>query len=129
MKMRLPLALAIHSLFVMGCAGKPAAQPAATTYIGADGKPLAAAPTRTDGTLDAEKLADAKRAGYSLVNTNGELLYCRTDVKVGSRIPRNTDTVCLTAQEMIEMHDRTQQNLQQFMPHHLCGGPPPAPSC
>jgi hypothetical protein len=123
-EMRIPVGLLVGSLFIVGCAGKPSAPaPVATTYVSASGNLAAAAPLRADGTLDAEKLAAAKKEGYSLVNTNGELLYCRTDVKVGSHIRKNTDTVCLTAQEMNAIHEQTRHSLEQFQPSHMCTPP------
>src|ERR1700722_18733512 len=126
--MQITIGLLMCSLIMAGCAGKPSAPPPLpTTYVSASGKPLAAAPTRADGTLDPQALAEAKKAGYKLVNTNGELLYCRTDMKLGTHIQRNSETVCLTAQEMIEMHEQTRHSLQQFVPFHLCGGGPPNP--
>jgi hypothetical protein len=50
-------------------------------------------------------------------------------MKLGTHIQRNSDTTCLTAQEMIERHEQTRQTLQQFVPYHLCGGAPPNPPC
>jgi hypothetical protein len=124
--MRKPFGLAMCALVVAGCAGEAGKPPPpATTYVSANGQQLQAAPTRADGTLDPKLLAEAKKAGYSLVNTNGELLYCRTDVKLGTHIRKNTDTVCLTAQEMIAMHEQTRQSLNKFVPSHICGGTTP----
>jgi hypothetical protein len=121
--MRVAVRLLLCPLVMAGCAGKPSAPPPfATTYVSPGGNTLAAAPTSADGTLDTKALAVAKRAGYTLVNTNGEVLYCRTDLKIGTHIQRSTDTTCLTAQEMTERQDRTRQSLQQFHPSHLCGG-------
>ena len=120
--MRVPLGLVMCALGIAGCAGKPSAPEPATTYVSTKGELLQAAPTRADGTLDPKILAEAKKAGYSLVNTNGELLYCRTDVKLGTHIRKNTDTVCLTAQEMIAMHEATRQTLEKFQPYRICGG-------
>lgn len=121
--MRIPLILATCVIVVAGCAGRPSAEPPqATTYVSAKGEQLQAAPTRADGTLDPKVLAEAKKAGYSLVNTNGEVLYCRTDVKLGTHIHKNTDTVCLTAQEMMAMHEQTRQSLEKFVPSRVCGG-------
>jgi hypothetical protein len=119
------------SLVMAGCAGKPSVP---TTYVSARGTPLAAAPMRADGTLDTQKLAEAKRAGgYSLVNENGKSLYCRTDVRVGSHVRKNTDTLCLTAQEMIDLHERTRRSLEQIVPFHMGCIPSnskvPAPPC
>jgi hypothetical protein len=129
--MPIPVRLVIYSLLIAGCAGKPSAlPPLSTTYVSASGKALDAAPARADGTLDTEKLAEAKKAGgYSLVNENGKVLYCRTDVKVGSHIRKNTDTLCLTAEQMIEIHEQTRHSLEQFVPYRLCGGGPPNPPC
>lgn len=127
--MRMAFVLSLTSLLVCACAGRPAASPPATTYVSTTGQALGAAPIRADGTVDAQKLAEAKKAGYSLINSHGQLLYCRTDVKVGTHIPRNTDTVCLTAQEMDEIHEQTRHALEQFVPSHTCGGGPGSPSC
>jgi hypothetical protein len=121
--MRIPI-LSVGSLILVGCAGKVSAPPpAATTYLSARGEQLAAAPTRADGSLDPQQLAEAKKAGYSLVNTNGELLYCRTDIKVGTHIRKNTDTVCLTAQQMSAMHEQSRRSLEQFAPSRTCAPP------
>jgi hypothetical protein len=117
--MRLLFALLACGL-VLGCAARPPAPPLATTYVSPAGAPLAAAPMRADGTLDAKALEAAKKAGYRLVNTDGKLLYCRTDTRLGTHIQRNGDTTCLTAQEMTEIQDRTRLNLYQFQPSHLC---------
>jgi hypothetical protein len=124
MKMRMVLIGFVSFCALTGCAGKPSAPPPlATTYVSASGNPLAAAPTRADGTLDAKALAEAKKAGYTLVNTNGELLYCRTDMKLGTHIQRNSDTTCLTAQQMIQIHEQTRHSLEQFVPSHVCAPP------
>jgi hypothetical protein len=113
--------LLISSLLIAGCAGKPSsAPPAATEYVSPNGTALAGAPLRADGTLDAKSLAAAQKAGYRLVNTDGKLLYCRTDVKLGTHIQRNGDTTCLTAHEITEVQDRTRLNLYQFQPSHTC---------
>jgi hypothetical protein len=122
--------LLVCTLAMAACAGKPsAAPPAATTYISPGGKPLAAAPLRADGTLDPKTLAAAKSAGYTLVNTHGELLYCRTDMKLGTHIQRNSDTTCFTQQEMTQLHEMTRQQLNLIVPYHTCGGAPPNPPC
>jgi hypothetical protein len=113
-------------LIVAGCAAQQAAPPPAatsTTYISATGETLAAAPVRADGTLDAKRLADAKRAGYTLVNTNGETLYCRTEAKIGSRIPKNTDTTCLTTAQL-DAQQAANRNTFQNLPGAMSATPP-----
>jgi hypothetical protein len=104
-------------LIIAGCAGQQAAPPPvapSTTYISATGESLATAPVRADGTLDAKRLADAKRAGYTLVNTNGETLYCRTDTKIGTHIQKNTDTTCLTAAQLDAQQTANRNALQNL---------------
>ena len=72
----------------------------------------------TEGDIDAKRIADAKRQGYTLVNTNGEALFCRSDFKTGSHVERNT--TCLTAAELDTLHDSTRaalrNNIQQNAP-------------
>ena len=121
--MRLPFALIACGL-VLGCAARPPAPPLTTQYVSPSGDHLSAAPVRADGTLDAKALAASKKSGYRLVNTDGKLLYCRTDTKLGTHIQKNGDTTCLTAQEMIELEDRTRLNLYQFQPNYQCSTKP-----
>jgi hypothetical protein len=103
-------------LIIAGCAGQQSAPPvvASTTYVSASGESLATAPVRADGTLDAKRLADAKRAGYTLVNTNGEVLYCRTDTKIGTRIQKNSDTTCLTGAQIDAQQTANRNALQNL---------------
>jgi hypothetical protein len=113
-------------LVTAGCAGQQAAPlpvAASTTYISATGETLSTAPVRADGTLDAKRLADAKRAGYTLVDTNGEKLYCRTEAKIGSRIPKNTDTTCLTAAQL-DAQQAANRNTFQNLPGAMSATPP-----
>jgi hypothetical protein len=117
--------LIASAVIIAGCAGQqtaPAAAPS-TTYVSASGETLAAAPVRADGTLDAKRLADAKRAGYSLVNTNGEILYCRTDTKIGTHIQKNTDTSCLTAAQL-DAQQAANRNTLQNLPGAMSATPP-----
>jgi hypothetical protein len=120
------ISLLMCALVLAGCAGKPSAP---TTYVSANGQQLQSAPTTANGTLDPKLLAEARKAGYSLVNTDGRLLYCRTDIKLGTHIRKDTDTVCLTAQEMREMSDRTRQSLDLIKPTpFMCGAGRTCPS-
>jgi hypothetical protein len=109
--------LIVGALFIAGCAGQQSSPPPAptTAYVSASGQPLAAVPTNADGTIDAKKLADAKKAGYSVVNTNGEKLYCKTEVPVGTHIHKNTDTTCLTQAQM-DAREAAMRNALQGLP-------------
>ncbi len=82
------------ALLIAACAGTPAAK-----------APAAA----TDRDLDAQRVAEAMRHGYKVVNTDGEVLYCRSDFATGSHIQKNT--VCLTAQQLDDLDQRNQQML------------------
>lgn len=90
-----------------GCAGQPSPAEAPTRYVSASGQ---VQPTAPEGDLDAKRIAEAKKQGFTLVNTNGEALFCRSDFKTGSHVERNT--TCLTASELDALHDQTRQALQ-----------------
>ena len=108
-----------------GCAGHPE-QPAS-----AAGQPVAvAAPAAATATakgpatrqvkVDASNVAEVQRAGYKVVNKDGEKLYCRTDPITGSRV--QTHTQCLTEQELYDQINET-QNLMSLTKHENPLGP------
>ncbi len=98
----------VSALIMGGCAGQPSTTEAPPTrYVTASGQ---IQQTASEGDLDAKRIAEAKKRGYTLVNTNGEELYCRSDFKTGSHVERNT--TCLTASELDALHDQTRQALQ-----------------
>ena len=76
------------SLAIVGCANQPAPP---------------------DRDADGQRVAEALNRGYKVVNTNGEVLYCRSDFVTASRIQKNT--VCLTAQQLDDLDQRNQQTL------------------
>jgi|HubBroStandDraft_1064217.scaffolds.fasta_scaffold1155953_1 hypothetical protein len=93
------------------CAGQPSNPPAhyapeATTAA------LAAAGAAPSDPL-AERLAAAKKLGYTVVNTDGELLYCRSDLKTGSHVQK--ETTCLTAAQLDHLHDQSRLDLQNYL--------------
>jgi hypothetical protein len=65
--------------------------------------------TASDDELDKKRLAEAIKHGYKVVNTNGEVLYCRSDLATASHIQRNT--VCLTARQLDQLDMRNQRDL------------------
>jgi hypothetical protein len=103
------------ALSLAGCATQPAgtapgaaagtATPTATATAGESQPPL------SDAELQKQRVADALKHGYKLVTTNGEELYCRSDLATASHIQKNT--VCLTARQLDEIHLRNQQMLDQ----------------
>jgi hypothetical protein len=102
--------LLVAMLVVSGCAGRPAAVPPSTSYVArASQAAPSASPVTADGTIDAKRLAGAKKMGYSLVNEDGAELFCRTDLKTGSHVQR--ETVCLTMTQLDALSTHTQQDL------------------
>jgi hypothetical protein len=93
------------------CAGQPSAPPAhyapeattasLTTAGAAPSDPLA------------QRLAAAKKLGYSVVNTDGELLYCHSEFKTGSHVQK--ETTCLTAEQLDHLHDQSRLDLQNYL--------------
>ncbi len=63
----------------------------------------------TDRDLDAQRVAEALKHGYKVTNTEGEVLYCRSDLATASHIRKNT--VCLTAQQLDDLDQNNQQML------------------
>jgi hypothetical protein len=101
-----------------GCAAQPPEPP--TRYFSSTGQPLERMPTNRDGTIDAKLLADVKQAGYSIVNTKGQVLYCKSEAKLGSRV--RSETTCLTARDFQMLHDNLQMSMSL-----LQQAPPPKP--
>jgi hypothetical protein len=98
---------------------QPTQAPVATQYISPTGAKLAQLPGAGEKT-DEQRLSEAKKAGFKLVNTNGEQLFCRTDPKIGSHV--QMQTTCLTAKQLDDLHDQTRLGLSQKI-----ANPPPLP--
>ena len=90
---------------VAGCAGHPQ-QPAATSAAAAPAAATTKGPVTRQVPVDASNVAEVQRAGYKVVNKDGEKLYCRTDAITGSRV--QTHTLCLTEQELYDQIHETQ---------------------
>lgn len=103
--MRMILVLTVLS--VAGCASQPSSPPS-TPSVAPPPAAAAAAPAAPALTND-QLLADAKKQGYTVVNQNGEEMVCRTQVRVGSRLQK--DTTCLTPAEYDQLRRRTQEGL------------------
>jgi hypothetical protein len=88
---------------------QPEPQPAAAPAATAEPAPAVAAPkpAAKEMTLD-----EARKAGYKIVNENGKTVYCRDQMKTGSRVRR--DTICMTAQEIEAAREASQRNLDQM---------------
>ena len=112
--------LILSFMVVAGCAGQPSAPPTtaaaapATTFVDKNGTAVTqVSATNAAGDVDTKRLVDAKKAGYAVINKDGEPLFCRTDDILGSRTQKQT--ICLTAKQIDDMHAQTQQGIQQYM--------------
>jgi hypothetical protein len=112
--------LLVMMVVVAACAGQSRAPEPPTKYVSSTGQPLERMWTNPDGTIDAKLLADIKQAGYKIVNTNGQVVYCKAEAKLGSRV--RSETTCLTAREFEMLHDNLQISMSL-----LQQAPPPKP--
>jgi hypothetical protein len=101
------------ALLAVGCAGQPdkpatGPSPAAAAGTGAAVTTAPAVPK-----IDAQRLADARRLGYKIVDKNGEEYFCDKSLQTGSHL--HQETICLTAAQMDSLRSQTQQNLQNMM--------------
>jgi hypothetical protein len=96
-------------LIATGCAGTPAGPP--TRVIAKASQTVPDAPATTNGgAIDPKVVLDAKRRGYTVVNENGEILYCHQEARTGSHLV--TDITCLTEKEMTQLREQTQRGMQ-----------------
>jgi hypothetical protein len=112
--MRLIFATAIAALLA-ACAGTAPQKPAQTRAPEPSATPQAAAPTSTPssdklGTIDATNLVEAQKAGYKIVNENGQQLFCRRETVTGTRLQHRT--TCLTAQQLTEMNAKAAEAMR-----------------
>jgi hypothetical protein len=124
--------LAVSYMFVVGCAGHPSSPPPAavgTTYVNASGAPIEQVSANTPaGDLDVKRVMAAKKAGFTVINTDGEVLFCWTKTHIGSRVRRDSDTSCLTAKQWDEIASQTEHEFQQWLrsnPGPMGDHPPP----
>ncbi len=84
----------------------PATQsPASATQSSAP----AASPAKEEKSAAVDPVA-LKKAGYKVVNENGQTLYCRQDVSTGSHL-KKTKT-CLTERELEQLKDSTRREVE-----------------
>jgi len=62
--------------------------------------------------LDASNIAEAQVAGYKVIDDHGNKLYCRKELETGSHVRFRTS--CLTAQEWLELSERSRQSVQEM---------------
>jgi hypothetical protein len=115
--------IGVIAVVIAGCAGQPstpspAQNIAVASQAAAAAQPAAAPqPGAPAGGADVQRQSHARKLGLTVVTSNGEVLYCRTERKTGSHVA--TDTNCLTAQQLDDLHEQTRQDLEQFMKPQL----------
>ena len=96
-------AVAALATLVQGCASKPAAPP----------------PNPRQVAVTTANVEDVQKAGYKIVNKDGQKLYCRTDLITGSHV--RTKTQCLTEQELAAQMEQTKQSMDWTAGGHHYG--------
>jgi hypothetical protein len=66
--------------------------------------------------VNASNVEAVQKAGYKLVNKDGQKLYCRTDLITGSHV--RTKTTCLTEQELYDQMTEMKQSMDGFASHN-----------
>ena|SRR5271167_4730680 len=92
-----------------GCAGAPTAPPPPGAAAVASQAGAASPSSTPESESDAKRRLDAKKEGFTLVNKSGEVLYCRTELRTGSHVAK--DTTCLTQKQLDEQLEQTRQEL------------------
>jgi hypothetical protein len=88
----------------------PATQiPAAATDTQSPVTAPAASPAGQEKTAAVDPIA-LKKAGYKIVNENGQQLYCREELSTGSHL-KKTKT-CLTEQELEQLKTSTRREIE-----------------
>ena len=114
--MRIPLIVAL-SWLVAACTAQPEAPPAApiatAAPVAADSTaPGAAAAPAPAQPAQVATVQEARKAGYKIVDQNGQKVYCREQLKTGSNLRK--ETICLTEKELEQARAASQRNLDQM---------------
>lgn len=84
------------------------AAPAAPVAAAAAAPATATPPASSKGMT----VQQAQKAGYKIVNENGKTVYCRDQLKTGSRLRK--ETICLTAEELEAAREASRRNMDQM---------------
>ncbi len=91
-------------------AAAPATEsPASATDTQSSTTAPAASPAKQEKTAAVDPVA-LKKAGYKVVNENGQTLYCRQDMSTGSHLKKTT--TCLTERELEQLKDSTRREIE-----------------
>lgn len=98
------------ALALVACAGQPTAHPLATRTKFVSNADMVG--TADNGTSIDKVVLDARKQGYTVVDENGETMFCHKAARTGSHLA--TETTCMTAKQMADLREQTQRNLQNF---------------
>jgi hypothetical protein len=62
--------------------------------------------------VDASNIVEVQKAGYKLVDKDGQKLYCRRDLNTGSHVRYTTS--CLTEDEMVALIEASRRGVEQM---------------
>jgi hypothetical protein len=92
--MRFSVPVTLAALAIAGCASHASKEPAVERQV----------------KLDSSNIVEAQRAGYKVVDKDGQKLYCKRDLNTGSHV-RYT-TACLTEEEWRAMADSSRRSVE-----------------
>jgi hypothetical protein len=95
------LLIGLMTCLTAACASQPVVQQGTAQAI------------KTNGEITKEKILAMQRQGYKIINKDGEVYFCRKEIKTGTHLPG--DTVCMTEKEVDDLRSRTQDALGNIM--------------
>ena len=70
------------------------------------------APAERQAKVDSSNIVEVQKAGYKIVNKDGQKLYCRRDLNTGSHVRHTTS--CLTEEEMTALIEASRRGVDQM---------------
>jgi hypothetical protein len=67
-------------------------------------------PVEKEVPIDATNIVPAQKAGYKVVNQDGQTLYCKRNLKTGTRL--NRETACLTEKEWQQLTEDSKRGVE-----------------
>jgi hypothetical protein len=67
-------------------------------------------PAAKEVPIDSTNIVEAQQAGYKVVNKDGKTLYCKRNLKTGTRL--NRETMCLSEEEWRNVRDASQASVE-----------------
>ena len=120
--------IVLAAIAIVGCSQQPTQPDTPAPVTPVTGVTASSGETASDSPqqVEAKRLALAKKLHLKVVDENGNELFCRTFMVTGSRI--QTETRCLTAQQLDHYDERTQRDVDQVFKTFEPAGPSAMPS-